>query len=346
MPGGADVIVIGAGIAGCAAARALTAKGASVIVIEARDRIGGRIWSVDGFDHGAHWIHGTEGNPLTTLAHQWRLPLLFVGGDCSYVGGWDRLHFPAADAPDKDASIIAADRLFDALEEYRAKDALRSAGDQSLASAAAALCAKLAPDKTTSTAAQWHLNLLARDDCAADSRTFSLHGWDEGYEVHGYGDSVLPGGMQQLVERMADGLDVRLNEVVTAIAYDNDGCRITTGSGEWHAGHVIVTVPLGVLKCGALAFDPPLPTAKQDAIDRLGYGNLTKVRVLFDAPFWKPQQYAFGLYPPDGAPAPTIAVNQMLLGDAPGLIMPIGAPDGPWIEQLDESALHDPNFAT
>ena len=117
--GDVDVIVIGAGIAGCAAARALSGQGISVRILEARSRVGGRLWTEDGYDIGGHWIHGTEGNPITNLARGWGLPLIYVGGDTSYIGGWDRLCFPAPDAPDKDRSIFAADRLFDRLEQRR-----------------------------------------------------------------------------------------------------------------------------------------------------------------------------------------------------------------------------------
>ena len=68
-----DVIVIGGGVAGLAAARRLQAQRATVLVLEARNRIGGRVWtdrSIAGvpLDLGASWIQGTHGNPITTLA--------------------------------------------------------------------------------------------------------------------------------------------------------------------------------------------------------------------------------------------------------------------------------------
>ena len=85
------VAVVGAGLAGLIAARTLADHDVEVVVIEARDRIGGRCWTQNGVDLGAHWIHGTEGNPITNLARQLAVPTLFVGGDSSYSGGWDHL---------------------------------------------------------------------------------------------------------------------------------------------------------------------------------------------------------------------------------------------------------------
>jgi hypothetical protein len=67
-------------------------------VFEARDRVGGRCHTVDGVDLGAHWIHGTEDNPVTALARRLGLPTVFVGGDSTFTGGWDALEVRRAGA--------------------------------------------------------------------------------------------------------------------------------------------------------------------------------------------------------------------------------------------------------
>jgi monoamine oxidase len=85
---------------------------------------------------------------------------------------------------------------------------------------------------------------------------------------------------------MAQGLDIRLNQVVTEIQYSADGATITTQTDTFTADKVVVTVPLGVLKQNKIAFSPTLPTDKQTAINRLGMGALNKVYLLFSDVFW------------------------------------------------------------
>src|SRR2546423_751877 len=90
----------------------------------ARDRVGGRCYTSDGVDYGAHWIHGTEGNPITNLARELGIGTLFVGGDSAYSGGWDQLVLHGPDgktltAADKLRSILIADEVRDELDADR-----------------------------------------------------------------------------------------------------------------------------------------------------------------------------------------------------------------------------------
>src|SRR4029079_15872371 len=73
---------------------------------------------------------------------------------------------------------------------------------------------------------EWHIRLWARDDCAADERELSTLWWDDGYQVYGYGDSVLVGGYGAPAASLAEGLDVRLGHQVRSV---EDGGAATIG---------------------------------------------------------------------------------------------------------------------
>src|SRR5262249_50844596 len=255
-----------------------------------------------------HWIHGTEGNPLTTLARQLGLPTLFVGGDSTHVGGWEQLQLSGSKGPlaaeEKHRSILLFDEIREALEALR-QDAI-SAGrvDISVGAALRSVLEGKALSDDVRAVIDWHLALLARDDWAAGADNLSLQFWDEGYEVYGYGDSVLGDGMQALAHCLAAGLDIRFGVVVERIEYDR-GVRIVTSRGSFEAEAAIVTLPLGVLKSGSVVFDPPLPERKRAAIERLGVGTLAKVMLWFSAPFWQKSQYSFGRIWDDVSRRPT-----------------------------------------
>ena len=196
------IIVVGAGLAGLTVADELHRRGHAVEVFEARDRVGGRCHTVDGVDMGAHWIHGTEGNPVTALARRLGLPTVFVGGDSTFTGGWDALEVRRAGAVgwadgDKLASILAADELWDALDALRRERNATDAPDISIAAAIAELRERGLLPADTSTL-DWHVSALARDDAGLGAEQLSLRSWDEGVDVYGFGDSVLASGFGQL----------------------------------------------------------------------------------------------------------------------------------------------------
>jgi monoamine oxidase len=326
----ADILVIGAGISGLAAARALTQAGRSVIMLEARDRVGGRIHSEGGFDYGAHWIHGTEGNPLTNVARALGVPIYFVGGDSSYTGGWSRMDFPAG--LDKDASLIVADRLFDAMDDLR-----RAApATLTLEDAFAAAAYGLGLSEAERAGARWHANLIWREDCAAPASALSARYWDEGFELFGYGDSFFLGGYASLTNALADGLDIRLNTRVTAVAHDADGVQVETDTGHFSARHAVVTVPVSLLKRQDIRFDPPLSVPKQQAIARIGFGSLAKLGLVFDAPFWPHTSYCFGLRGGEGTGA-SVAVTPYAVSGVPLMILLYGAELATELEAMDEA---------
>jgi hypothetical protein len=323
-----------------AAAQALVERGFAVVVLEARDRAGGRCYTVDGIDQGAHWIHGTEGNPIITLARLLSVETLFVGGDSTYSGGWEQIALRGPrgrilSGEDKLTSILLADEVRDDLDTLRRRHLEAGAEDLSLREALSGVLARRSLSGADQISLNWHTALLARDDCAADEETLSLLWWDDGYEVYGYGDSVFLGGYGALVARLAAGLDVRLSHVVRSIDYAGRGAapvRVVTDRGIFEGDAALVTLPLGVLKAGTVRFQPPLSGAKEAAINRMGMGTLTKVTARFSAPFWPREQYVFGCLSAPVSVRPTTVINLWKSHRLPVLQMMVGGGFGRTIE--------------
>ena len=100
-------------------------------------------------------------------------------------------------------------------------------------------------------------------------------------------DQIVTGGYKKLVDFLANGLDIRLKQTVGRIEHNKNRVTLSTTSGQTYEGtHVIVTVPLGVLKANGIKFDPALPSDKNDAIKRVGFGTFEKVIFNYSENFW------------------------------------------------------------
>ena len=151
----------------------------------------------------------------------------------------------------------------------------------------------------------WHYANLEYAN-AANVGKLSLGGWDQdaGNEFEGVHAQVI-GGYQQVprgILHSPSKLDLRTRKVAKHITYDlvssdaSTGGKVFCEDGEiFEADHIVLTTPLGVLKDAAVAFDPPLPSWKLEPIQRLGFGTLNKVILVYDAPFWNVDQDMFGL---------------------------------------------------
>lgn len=271
-----DYVVVGAGMAGLAAARRLADAGLPVTVVEARSRIGGRTWTDTSLgvpvDLGAAWIHGAQGNPLTVLAE--RVGARTVETDFDDVTVLDDGK-PAETAAVEEISV-AFTAIVDAVDGMTSD----AAPDASLADGLAAAGAQLRDPLM-----QWMVASAISAEYAADPQDLALRWFGHEGQFDGP-DLILPGGYRQLTDHLAADLDIRLDTEVTRIAHDGAGVTVETEEQVFDADRVIVTVPLGVLKADTIVFDPPLPDTKRAAVARLGFGLLDKVVLRFDEPFW------------------------------------------------------------
>jgi polyamine oxidase len=273
-----EVIVIGAGVAGLAAARALHDAGSQVVVLEGRDRPGGRI-STDRslgtpVDLGAAWIHGIRGNPITALARRAGVRTLLSPHEALRL--WDAdggmLSLEAG---------LATLRGFRELLEDAAALGARIEQDISMAEALARLSPERADAQRVLAWSQGWLELMSGGACEA----LSLQHWSDDQELPGP-DHVVPHGYDGIVQHLARGLDIRFEHEVEHIDWSGDEVVVDTSCGAFRAARVVITLPLGVLKAGDVAFTPALPERKRAAIERLGVGTVDKIALRFQAPFW------------------------------------------------------------
>jgi monoamine oxidase len=287
------IVVIGAGMAGLAAARQLQNYGYQVIVLEGRERIGGRIWTDESLgvalDLGAAWIHGIEGNPIFELAQYWRIETSLTDFEAS------ALYFGNREFSDEE--YVQIETVFDEISDelQTLKETLDD--DLSVGEAVDRLLADYDDlSERVRAGARWVFEAEIGLEMGENLENLSLLALGEDEEFAG-DDVVFPGGYGELVERLADGLDIRVNQIVTGIYHDDEGVEIETTDGTFEGDRVIVTLPLGVLKSGDVEFDPPLPDAKQAALDRMAMGTLDKVALRFPALFWPKALHSFGVNP-------------------------------------------------
>lgn len=281
-----SVAVIGAGAAGIASARRLHDSGLRVIVLEARERIGGRIQTDTTLapypiEFGAEYIHGE--NVLTwQLLKRYNLSVREAAEE-DYSYGYIRGNLFG---PDGWTDTLDTDWELN-LWYAAAQHVKENKPDTSLKGLISVDNATLAPLQNP-TVYQFVNNMIAPDYAAGLGR-LGVYGFQEStYHDDGDGNYYIQEGYSTLIERHSAGLDIRLNTVVERIVWDDDGVTITTSKGEKHVVDcVIVTLPLGVLQAGAVTFDPPLPEWKQQAINGLGAGVVNKLILKFKRHFWK-----------------------------------------------------------
>nr|POF10724.1 protein flowering locus d [Quercus suber] len=299
-PSKANVIVIGAGLAGLAAARQLMRFGYKVTILEGRKRAGGRVYTkkMEGgnrvcaaADLGGSVLTGTLGNPLGIMARQLGYQLHKVRDKCPLYS----LDGSPVDH-DMDMKVETAfNRLLDKASKLRQLMGEVSV-DVSLGAALETFRQVYgdAVNAEEMNLFNWHLANLEYANAELLSK-LSLAFWDQDDPYDMGGDHCfLPGGNGRLVQALAENVPISYEKTVHTIRYGSDGVQVIAGSQVFEADMALCTVPLGVLKSGSIKFIPELPQRKLDGIKRLGFGLLNKVAMLFPHVFWGTDLDTFG----------------------------------------------------
>lgn len=286
--GEAPVLIVGAGMAGLAAAAELRRQGLPVQVLDGNSRVGGRIytfrsWEGIPLDMGASWIHGIQDNPVYALAQRLKLRMHKTDYHAATVfSAQGPLYTDEAQAQ-QDALFAKAMRQLEQLRRHRdAQDAPDISLEEGLQQVAKTLAL---------TREEFHLlrhafHARIEHEYAGALSALSLYHFDAEPEREG-GDVLFPDGYGALIDHLALGLDIRLGQVVQRIVEEPRGVRVETQAGQVFRGRaVLVTVSLGMLKSGALSIEPGLEPRRVRALERLGMGHMDKLFLRFPRAFW------------------------------------------------------------
>jgi len=296
------VIVIGAGIAGLSAAIKLQQIGVEVVIIEARNRIGGRVCKASEFDFpidlGASWIHGINGNPLAAIAEKLNLKLDVTDNPSLTSEECFGIY-------DEDGNLLDSDME----QNIRSKFVeLMDIGKQYMDTLGKDLPLEkvLSLDKEEKKYSKKELQFM-------DWLKSGIEGWEntnlanlsaighywENENMFNGGDGFVVDGFYNIVKELAQSLKGRtklfLSQIVQRIDYGERSVCVHTTRGRTFTGdYVICTLPLGVLKSNYVTFTPPLPNWKVSAIKQIGFGLMNKIVLQFPEPFWDPNCNGLG----------------------------------------------------
>ncbi|MCJ8735672.1 hypothetical protein PDJAM_G00249930 [Pangasius djambal] len=286
------VLVIGAGASGLAAARQLHNFGMQVVVLEARERIGGRVWDDTSLGvtvgRGAQIVNGCVNNPIALMCEQLGVKMHKLGERCDLIQEGGRVTDVAIDK----RMDFHFNAILDVVSEWR-KDKSQHQ-DVPLGEKIQEVYKTFLQEsdirfsELEEKVLQFHLSNLEYA-CASPLDQVSARSWDHNeFFAQFSGDhTLLTAGYSTLLHKLAQGLDIHLNTAVQSVDYSGDVVKVSTTSGtQFTAQKVLVTAPLALLQKNIIQFNPPLPDRKLKAINSLGAGVIEKVALQFPYRFW------------------------------------------------------------
>ena len=280
------VLVIGAGISGLAAAKNLNDSGYDVTILEAKDRIGGRLYTDRSLgvplEVGANWIH--DNNPETNPIMKIKKELGLKAHKCSVAG--PAVSFEVLNKEGNKIEISGKDlekiEFRIGIFAYLAKYLRPSTNISEIFT----FVKKLGLLSFIKEEALFVLIQKIALEQAEDPENVSIEAL---FEQEGFGDDeAVIGGFDQIAYYFEKELHnkIILNSPIEHINYEQDTIKVISGNEKYEANAVIVTASLGALKKEVIKFTPELPIEKKQSIKKLGWGTLNKVILKFENKFW------------------------------------------------------------
>ena len=273
---GKKIIVIGAGISGLVAASTLIKQGANVIILEAKNYIGGRIktdWRLGApFEFGAGWIHGpSKDNPIRILADNSNASLFITDDESAELLNilgyeideeiWEQVENFWREIMFEEIGINSKGSILDAINKYDK----HIWNDPNL---------------------RWIFSAYTEFDYGGAVQEISA-GLINKMKKFQTKDVIFTSGYDKIIKLLAKNLQVKCNAIVKSVYYGGtEKIKVSTNSSFYECDYVICSVPLGVLKDNFIDFNPRLPDFLKESIEKVGFGTITKLAFKFKEQFW------------------------------------------------------------